>query len=353
MRHSKDAERDSHLFNGQKVYDVHGHVTAPDAYRAAATGLMASNTPQARSVLMRPDADRPGPLRDENFKQLVLKQHVEYMDERNIDVQIIGPRPFIMMGWMPNYEILVSWTRLTNDAIGKQVSYFPDRFLCSMQLPQNCHAPDSTHMIDEIDRCQKEWGAMSVFVGPDPEGLRQTPGMDKPYWYALYEKCQRDNLPIIVHGTNHQDNRLTPINQNYQVGFMMEQFIASQLLGFSDVFDRFPELKVIICHCGGCLSRFAPTDNHNFQRDTSKNLFYDTCAYEPTFLQAAFAQKGVSQMVFGTEAPGSGRHVDPRTGRSGDNVIPTLQEAAYLTDEDRMNVIHNTPLKIIPAFGKV
>ena len=257
------------MYNGQKAFDVHGHVTAPDAYRAAATGLMASNTPQNRSVLMRPDADRPGPLRDENFKQLVLKQHVEYMDERNIDVQIIGPRPFIMLGWMPNYEILVSWTRLTNDAIGKQVSFFPDRFLTSMQLPQNCHAEDSAHMLDEIDRCKKEWGAMSVYVGPDPEGLRQTPGMDKPYWYPLYAKCQQDGLPIIVHGTNHQDNRLTPINQNYQVGFMTEQFIATQLLGFSDVFDRYPELKVIVCHCGGALSRFSSRTREFCSRSSS------------------------------------------------------------------------------------
>jgi predicted TIM-barrel fold metal-dependent hydrolase len=340
------------MYNGQKVFDMHGHVTAPDAYRAAVAGLMASNTPQNRSVLQRPDAERPGPLRDENFKQVVLTQHVQYMDERNIDVQVIGPRPFMMMGWM-NYDILVSWTRLTNDAIGKQCSFFPDRFLTSMQLPQNCHAPDSTHMLDEIDRCKSEWGVSSVYVSPDPEGLRQTPGMDKPYWYALYEKCEREGLPIIVHGTNHQDPRLTPINQNYQVGFMMEQFIATQLLGFSDVFDRYPELKVMVCHCGGCLSRFAPTDAHNFQRDTSRNLYFDTCIYEPIYLQAGIAQKHVSNMVFGTEAPGSGRHVDPRTGRSGDNVLPTLQEATYLTDADRMDIVHNNPLKVLPAFGKV
>jgi hypothetical protein len=38
---------------------------------------------------------------------------------------------------------------------------------------------------------------------------------------------------------------------------------------------------------------------------------------------------------------------------TGDNVIPTLEEAKYLTDSDRMDVIHNTPLKVIPAFGKV
>ena len=28
------------------------------------------------------------------------KRHVDLMDDRKIDVQIIGPRPFLMMGWM-------------------------------------------------------------------------------------------------------------------------------------------------------------------------------------------------------------------------------------------------------------
>jgi predicted TIM-barrel fold metal-dependent hydrolase len=340
------------VYNGEKVYDVHGHVTAPDTYRAQLALLMASNTPSARSVLQQPNDRRPGPLQDENFKRTVEMQHVNYMDERNIDVQIIGPRPFMMLGWMESH-LLPSWTRLTNDAIGKQCEYFPDRFLGAAQLPQNSYAPDSSHMLDEIDRCVKEWGFIAVYVSPDPTGKRETPGMHEPYWDALYDKCQRDNLPIIVHGTNNLDKRIGVIPQNYQTGFLIEQWLCTQLMGHSDVFDRFPELKVIVCHCGGAPSRFAPTDNHNPQRDLNRNMFYDTCAYEPTFLECCIKQKGVSQMLFGTEAPGSGRHVDPRTGRSGDNVIPTLQEATYLTDDDRMAIIHNNPVRVIPAFSRV
>jgi hypothetical protein len=33
-------------------------------------------------------------------------------------------------------------------------------------------------------------------------------------------------------------------------------------------------------------------------------------------------------------------------------VVPTLQEAAYLTDADRMDIIHNNPAKVVPAFTK-
>lgn len=339
------------MYNGQKSLDVHGHVTAPGAYREQLAFLLASNT-ASRSPLQLPNDKRPPGFRDEVFKKVVDDQHVKYMDERNIDVQIIGPRPFLMLGWMEPH-LLPSWTRLTNDAIGTQVSYFPDRFLGAAQLPQQSEAPDSKHMLDEIDRCVKDWGMIAVYVGPDPAGKRTTPGMHEPYWYDLYEKCQRDGLPIIVHGTNSLDPRIGIIPQNYQIGFLMEQYLTTQLMGHSDVFDKFPELKVIVCHCGGALSRFAPTDAHNPQRDLTNNMFYDTCAYEPTFLEAAIKQKGVSQMLFGTEAPGSGRHVDPRTGRSGDNVIPTLQELAILSDEDRMNIIHNNPLRVIPAFGKI
>ncbi len=36
---------------------------------------------------------------------------------------------------------------------------------------------------------------------------------------------------------------------------MTEETLATLLLEHSDVFQRFPELKVIICHCGGALNR--------------------------------------------------------------------------------------------------
>jgi predicted TIM-barrel fold metal-dependent hydrolase len=95
------------------------------------------------------------------------------------------------------------------------------------------------------------------------------------YWDPVYARCQELGLPIIIHGTNCTDPRISIIPQNYQVGFLWEQFLATQLYMHGDVFERFPELKVLVCHCGGALDRFIKTDSHLGQKDRSKNLFFD------------------------------------------------------------------------------
>ena len=115
-------------------------------------------------------------------------------------------------------------------------------------------------------------------MSPDPAGQRTTPGMAEPYWYPLYEKCQELSIPLIVHGTNCLDPRISMIRSNYQIGFLVEQYIATQILTHSDVFDKFPELKVVVCHGGGALDRFVVEAGWRNGRgvDRSNNLFFDS-----------------------------------------------------------------------------
>src|SRR3989304_4515081 len=64
--------------------------------RAQGLILRASNTASPSPIM----SSRRGPdYSDEAFKA-AAQTHVNYMDERSIDVQIIGPRPFTMLGWM-------------------------------------------------------------------------------------------------------------------------------------------------------------------------------------------------------------------------------------------------------------
>jgi hypothetical protein len=107
---------------------------------------------------------------------------------------------------------------------------------------------------------------------------------------------------------------------------------------------------VVVCHCGGGLNRFIPTDHHIAQKDLSKNLFYDCCAYDVNFLTAAIKQRGVDQMLFGTESPGSGGAIRPETGRPSDDLVPVVDSLEFLSAEDKLKIFQKNPLRV---FTKV
>lgn len=340
------------MYEGLKVLDVHSHVSAPMGGVGQFSMFLQATNGVLPSPIGQPAAAAQFGLGDEDFARSVAA-HLAYIDERQIDAQVLGPRPFLMQGWMQPH-LLPAWTRFVNDTIAKQCAMHPDRFIGAAQLPQDVHAPDATHLLDELHRCRREYDFAAVYVSPDPEGRRNGPGLNERWWDPLYEVCEAEQLPIIVHGTNCLDPRFRHVPHNYQLGFVVEQYLATQILSHGDVFDRFPGLKVIVCHCGGALDRFIPTDPHLSQKDLSNNLFFDTCAHDVHFLECAFKQRGVGRMVFGTEAPGSGRAPRPEgPGITGDDLVPVIGSFEFLSAQDKADVFHHNPAKLFPRLAQL
>jgi predicted TIM-barrel fold metal-dependent hydrolase len=338
------------MYNGTKVFDVHGHVSVAPAANTFVGSMLASNG-HGRSPLA---TGRGGPSEEEY--RAAAARHLAYMDERDIDVQIIGPRPFMMLGQVLSHRQMEAWTEHINLTIAQQCRFYPDRFLGAAQLPQDSDAPDAKHMVAALESTVKDHGFVAAYVAPDPKGLRTTPGLNEAYWYPLWEAALDLGVQIIVHGTNTVDARHYLVPQNYQLGFVMEQFLAQQLLSNSDVFERYPALKVVVCHCGGALNRFIKSDGHLSQKDLSNNLYYDTCAHDLDFLTAAIRQRGVGQMVFGTEAPGSGaavRQEGEGPGKTGDDLVPVIESFDWLTEAQKIEIFNSNPAKVFPAFTKV
>ena len=257
------------MYHGVKVLDVHGHVSSPEATSNYLMLMMAANTafpsPLPTGGVPVAGGRQSAGLSPDDFMK-ASQRHVDYMDERNIDVQIIGPPPFRVMGFMEDH-LIPNWARFVNDCIKIQCDQFPDRFLGAAQLPQNSNAADTAHVLLRTRAVRQRAGIRGNLR--QPRSRRQAAlrlGMWEPYWYPLYEKCQELKLPIIVHGTNALDRRFRIAPHNYQLGFYTEQYLATQFLGHSDVFQRYPEPQIIICHCGGGLDRFHKSDPHLAQR---------------------------------------------------------------------------------------
>lgn len=325
------------MYNGQTVVDVHGHMTTPAGFRQFLAEIVSQNTP-----------GRKLEVTDEQLEN-AQQRHLKFMDDRNVDVQLIGPRPIAMWHWMRPF-LQEFWAETTNNVIARIVKLRPDRFRGMAQLPQCSTSKDTRNYLPEFERCVKELGFVGAYLNPDPGGDKQTPGVHEEYWFPLYEQAVKLDVPLMIHPSVTYDRRLEILPANYQMNNYIEEFIAMQLLTHSKVFEIFPKLKITICHCGGGLNRFIPTDKHIGQGDFSENLFYDSCVYDVHYLEAAIKQRGVNQILFGTESPGSGGAIRPETGMPSDDLIPVIDALEFLSAEEKLKIFHKNPLKV---FTKV
>jgi predicted TIM-barrel fold metal-dependent hydrolase len=144
------------------------------------------------------------------------------------------------------------------------------------------------------------------------------------------------------------------VQRYFEFSFLPVQSFANVILRESDVFERYPGLKVIICHCGGFIERLGPGAQFRAKsRYHLDNLFYDTSAYDTDFIGLAIKQRGVSQFAFGTEAPGSGTELRPGTEFSADDLVPMFEgdpALAFLSEDDKIDILHDTPLRLFPGL---
>ena len=245
------------------------------------------------------------------------------------------------------------FAEVTNDVIAQTARLHPDRFVGMAQLPQH-YQHDTKVCLEEFERCVKSLGFVGAYLNPDPGGNGLTPGMNNEYWFPLYDKSQELNAPLMVHPSINFDPRREIIPASYQYNNLTEEYLALQLLTHSDVFDQFPRLKIVICHFGGALDRFVLSDTgHISRKGYGTNLFFDTCAYDNDFVNAAVKQKGADAVVFGTEAPGSGGAIRTDTGKPSDEyVVDLIDQVPFLTADDKLNILQKTPLRVFSLVNQ-
>lgn len=345
------------MLDGYPVIDCHGHMSSPPEFRGQMAQLIALRTPMGQ---MHFDDDRwRGPL----------ERHIRVMDERNIDVQLLSPRPVAMMHW-ERPHLVRAWTETTNRAIEYICGRYPERYAGIAMLPQS-----STETTERCADLLEEWVTGHGFVGgllnPDPGADRSTPGMNESYWFPLYERSEALNAPLIVHPSITRDPRVDILSHSYQYNNVTEEYLALLLLQESDVFARFPNLRIVICHCGGAIDRFVTNGESSGQAggggsstgrtesedaghshlDVSENLFVDSCLYDPWLLTAGIKKFGTDRVLLGTEAPGSGTSVlNPLTNKPSDDLVALLCALEFLSDEDRKKLAHDNAMKVFPLL---
>jgi predicted TIM-barrel fold metal-dependent hydrolase len=321
------------------IFDVHGHMSAPDSFYAWKAGLLSHRGAHG---------PKPPVISDDQLRDAYLAphpsfgnvSHIQHITEAGIDTQLISPRPYQMMHSERPAKIVEWFTAETNNLIHRSTSLFPGQFKGVAGLPQSPDL-DPKQWIPELHRAVTELGFVGAMLNTDPhEGLETPPALGERYWYPVYEALCELDVPVLLHSAGCKP----PAREPYSLHFIQEETVAVWSLVNSAVLTDFPDLKVIVSHGGGAIpyqvGRFLPSVVRTGVPYVEKlrKLWFDSCLYTKESLELLIKVVGIDRVLFGSEKPGTGSQIDPTTGHWFDDIHLLINDIEWLTEADRKSL---------------
>ncbi len=333
------------------IIDAHAHLYAPPELYAHRSNLIAAKGLYGEHYRAK--------ISDAELKKFV-DENVAIMDGVGTDVQFLSPRPFMMINGAARWPDIVDWTMDNNDIIARAVRMHPTRFRGVGSLPQQVGRPVNS-LFDEITRVTEELGFVGVLLNPDPgEGMGTSPNLGDSYWFPLYERLCELDLPAHIHSGQCCNDRET-----YDEHFIAEEGLAITSIYRAGVFDRFPNLKLMISHGGGpipfqvgrwrshrerCRSGGLIAKDAGTFDDILRKFWFDTVLHNKRSLELLFDVVGTDRCCFGTERPGSGGGIDPITGRPYDDLKPLIESIDTLSAADKSAIFEDNARRLFSRF---
>ena len=167
---------------------------------------------------------------------------LERMDKYGIDVQVLSFSSGIAK--LPPEEA-VTMSRLVNNRMYEAMQRHPGRFTAFAQLPEQ----DPQAACAELERCMKELG----FFGWNTFSNFGTKHIDDPEYYPIFEKAAELGAVIYLHPDfPNADPRFQGWGRQLVggLGYTLDTAITIIRLICSGLFDKLPNLKLILGHLG-------------------------------------------------------------------------------------------------------
>ncbi|MCP4381983.1 MAG: amidohydrolase [Hyphomicrobiales bacterium] len=246
----------------------------------------------------------------EDYSELRLMD----MDAAGIDVQVISHAP--PGGQRLETETAVAACRDVNDVAAGIIKVAPDRFAGFATLPQ-AHPDEAA---DELQRCVEEHG----FKGAMMFGVTNGQFLDETTFWPIYERAAALKVPVYLHpsmphptvrdiyyGTYAESH---PALLGAAWGFGIETGTLGIRMILSGVFQRYPDLQVILGHLGeGITFQLARIDEAlsrpgNATTDfaaTFRSNFYITTSgfFSDSALRCCLEEMGTDRILFAVDWP--------------------------------------------------
>jgi uncharacterized protein len=244
----------------------------------------------------------------------LAEQRLALMDESGIDVQVVSVTTPALHNLEP--EESVTLARRTNDLVAAVVAKFPTRFQGFATLPTA--APEEAAI--ELERGVTRLGLMGSMLC----GRTREKNLDHPDFFSMFETAARLGVPLFVHPQIPQravrdvyysgfSDQIDTAFAAFGLGWHYEAGIQFVRLILAGVFDKYPDLQIILGHWGevvlfylerlGSLARVT-----KLQRpiaDYFKQNLYVTPSgmWSQSYLQRSLEVVGPERILFSTDYP--------------------------------------------------
>lgn len=320
-------ERPSSRFG--KVIDFHAHILDP------------SLIPKGGEPTLR---QRPGWPERLTSPQAQLAD----MDARGIDCHVITHSNVIQgISWGDPDTDLQIHRRVNDNIAATWVATNPDRFIGAFGLPTQ----DLRLAIPEMERAVSQLGLRVLQISScTTNGVYYGDPSLRPLWEAI------EALGVIVFIHPHGQANSPPLDEFAlfnSVGQSIEEAKVMSSLIYQGIFDRFPNVKIVMAHGGGFLPHYHgridrnvinfPDSTVNIMRypsDYFREFYFDSCVYSPDVMTALIKVVGADRIVLGGDYP-----------FGVDDPIGLLRSTPDLSDADLRAIVCDTPSALLfPAI---
>jgi aminocarboxymuconate-semialdehyde decarboxylase len=271
------------------------------------------------------------------------------MDACGVDVQVISSW-VDLTAYALEPEPGAAYSRRVNQILADHAAEHPDRFLALGTVPLQGPAAAA----EELRFAVEELGMVGVEIATtiDDADLDRA-GLD-PFW----EVAEALGCFVLLHPCNPLPGAdLARYFLDNMVGRPAESTIAIAGLLFGGVLERFPEVKICMCHGGG----FLPFQIGRMERgyvaasqrtrenistppsELARHLYYDTVLHDPKALRFLVDQVGAERVMMGSDYPFEMGDPEP---------VKTVESIPDLDDDQRGMILGGNFASILEGLGR-
>jgi|SRR6185437_4443692 len=278
---------------------------------------------------------------------------IRLMDESGIDVEVLSLTSPGLHNLGSESVILA---QQTNDFVASAVDNNPKRFQGLAALP----TPSPKEAARELERSVKNLGLKGAMLC----GRTGEKNLDHKDFWSIFECAEELNVPLFIHPQIPQKairdiyysgfDELTDLAfSTFGLGWHYEAGIQFVRLVLAKVFDRFPNLQIILGHWGevilfylerlASLNRMAKLDRP-FIDYVRQNLYVTSSGmFNNSYLQRSVEIIGTDRILFSADYP-----YQYRPGRDARNFL----EQAPLSEDDKNKFAHSNWERLIANVGQ-